>query len=162
MRASRLGIFSRINIRPHHVAVIIHVIAEYARDVVCIFGENCIVTRRGGEPGFASGDRGFADQALAHVKVRFLFSDMHHDLSRAGDAFVIPPTGRSGAGIEAGPIRRILLATANNECHEACARNLKQTTTVHGSGYFVQCLDCFNSNILSTIRSGFALRILAV
>ncbi|PYI58071.1 MAG: hypothetical protein DMC59_09385 [Verrucomicrobia bacterium] len=58
---------------------------------------------------------------FALVKVGFLFTDMHNDLRRAGDAVIIPPTCNGGAGIWAGRIRRVLLATANNECHEACA-----------------------------------------
>ena len=135
MRASRLGIFPRINIRPHHVAGIIHVIAEYGRDVVCVLGENGVVTWRSGKTRFASGDGRFGDQMFALVKVRFLLADMHNDLRRTGNAFVIPPTCNGGAGIEAGRIRRILLATANNERYEACAQSLKQTAWVHGSGY---------------------------
>ena len=135
MCPSRLRIFPRINIRPHHISVIIHVIAEFGRNVVCIFGENGIVTGRCGEPGFTSGDGRFGDQMFALVKVGFLFGGMNNDLRWARDAVVIPPTCNRGVGIQAGRVRRVLLATANNECHEACARNLEQMTKVHGSGY---------------------------
>jgi hypothetical protein len=46
---------------------------------------------------------------------------MNNDLRRTGNALVIPPTCNGGPGIGAGLIRRILLATANKERHEACA-----------------------------------------
>jgi hypothetical protein len=72
---------------------------------------------------------------FSFVKVSFLFADMNDDFRRPGDTLIIPPTCWSGAGIEAGRIRWILLATAYNQCDEACTYSLQQTARTHGSGY---------------------------
>src|SRR4030095_6236922 len=95
VRARWLAVLARINVEPHDVAIIIHVIAEYGGDVVCILRENLIIARRGGEPRFAGRDGRFADEMFPFVKVSFLLTDMNDDFRGPGDACVIPPTGRT-------------------------------------------------------------------
>jgi len=104
MCPGRLRILARINVRFHDVTVIIDVIAELAGDVVPIFGNNVIATRRRREPRFASRDSRFADHPLAFVKIRSLFAEIDDNLrcprhivalplTQAGS----PPRERSGA-----------------------------------------------------------------
>src|SRR5260370_546524 len=77
MCARRPAVFSRIDIRSHHVSVIIHVITEYARDMISVLGDNVIVARRSGEPRFAGGDGRFADHMFTFRKVSLLLPDMN-------------------------------------------------------------------------------------
>ena len=72
---------------------------------------------------------------FAFVKIGLLFADVHDDLWASGSGFVVPPARWSGAGIEAGLIRGVLLAAANNQGNEACTYNVQQTAGVHESGY---------------------------
>jgi hypothetical protein len=80
MCARRPAVFARIDIRSHHVPVIIHVITEFARDMVSVLGNDVIVARRGGEPRFAGGDGRFTDHMLTFVKVSLLLADMDDNL----------------------------------------------------------------------------------
>jgi len=90
MRAPWLAILARIDVEPHHVAIIIHVIAEYGRDVVWTFREDLIMAGRRGKSRLTGGDRRFTDQMFPFVKVSFLFADVNDNLGRAGDALVVP------------------------------------------------------------------------
>ena len=87
-----LRILERINVRFHDVTVIIDVIAELAGDVIPIFGNNVIVTRRSREPGFASRDSRFADHPLAFVKIRSLFAEIDDNLTGPRYIVALPIT----------------------------------------------------------------------
>jgi hypothetical protein len=54
-----------------------------------------------------------------------LFADVHDDSWASGSAFVIPPAHGSGPRKEAGFIRWILFATANNQCCDECTSDLQ-------------------------------------
>src|SRR5205823_14630554 len=79
MGAWRPRIFAHIDVGSHHIAVVIDVIAELAWNVVPVFRNHLVMTRRSGEPGFPGRDGRFADYTFAFVKVRFLFADTNDD-----------------------------------------------------------------------------------
>src|SRR5215469_5448898 len=119
MGSFRTSILSRVNVRPNDVAVIIYVIAEYARDVVCTFRKHRVNAWRSRKTRLTSGDSCFADHCFAFVKVSFLLADVDDDPRLSGSAFAVPPACGSGARIEAGLIRCwVLFATANHQRRE--------------------------------------------
>jgi hypothetical protein len=96
VRAGRLGIFPRVDIRFNDVTEIIHVIAEHRRDMILVFRKDRILAGRRGESGLASGNGRFADEPFAFEKISALIGDADDDLRRAGNAVAIPVTRRRG------------------------------------------------------------------
>src|ERR1043166_3522346 len=86
---------------------------------------------RSRKTGFACGDGRFTNQLFPFIKVSFLFVDVHDDLGRTRSALVIPPARRSGARVKTWLVRRILLATANNESGEKRACSFQQSSIIH-------------------------------
>jgi len=94
MAALRSTILTRINVRLHDVAKIVHVIAEYRRDMVLVFRNDRVRAGRCPEPRFAGGDGGLADEMFAFIKIGVLLRDADDDLGRAGYAVAVPVSGR--------------------------------------------------------------------
>jgi hypothetical protein len=94
MRTRRFAVLPRVDIRFHDVAEIVHVIAEYCRNVVLVFRDDCVMARRRGEARFAGRDRRFTDEMFAFVEIGVLVRDADDDLRRAGHAVAIPIAGR--------------------------------------------------------------------
>jgi hypothetical protein len=98
MTAGRFTVLARIDVRFHDVAEIIHVIAENSGDVLLVLPNHAVVAGRRPEARFAGGDRRFADQLFALVKIGPLFGDADHDFRRAGNSITVPIAGRRGGG----------------------------------------------------------------
>src|ERR1700751_3356012 len=69
MAPFRTRILSGIDVRPNDIAVFIHIIAELGRDVLRIFRNHGVMSRRSPKTGFPGGDSRLADQSFALVKV---------------------------------------------------------------------------------------------
>jgi hypothetical protein len=98
VRARRLAIFPRVDIRFQNVTEVIHVIAKYRRDMILVFRKDRIRAGRRGEPRLAGGNGRFADEPFAFEKISALIGDADDDLRRAGNAVAIPVTRRRGRG----------------------------------------------------------------
>ena len=79
MGAPRPRIFADIDVGPHHVAIVIDVVAELARDMVPVFRDDVIMTSRGGEPRFAGRDGRLADYTFTLVEIGALLADANDD-----------------------------------------------------------------------------------
>ena len=120
MGAGRFGILSRIDIRFHDVAKIVHVIPKHSRDMVRVFPEDSVLAGRRSESRFASRYGRFADEMLALVKIGALVGDADHNLRRAGNAVAIPVTlGRSGGRAHRLGRRSVELGATGHKSKEA-------------------------------------------
>ena len=134
MRASWPRIFSGIDIGFRDVAEVVHVIAEYGRDVIFVFREHLIMAWRSRKPFLAGGDGRFADKLFPFEKIGALESDIDNDFRRARDAVAIPITGRRRGRDDRGRGRRghfHFRATGQERDRGESNRGAKQETTAH-------------------------------
>jgi hypothetical protein len=150
MRARRLGILARVDIRFHDVSEIVHVITEHGRDVLRIFPENGVITRRCAESRFARGDRGFSNEMFAFVEIGALLGDADDNLRGTGNTVAIPITlwcrRRRYAGRRRGPQ---FGATSDQGEQTERESNSKQRLAGHKDAHSNACPSAFNPKDLA-------------
>ena len=112
MRALGSGIFSRIDVRLHDVARVVHVIAEDSGDVRRVFGQDRVMAGRSAETGFAGRDGCFAYKILTLEKIGALLGNADDDFGLTGNAIAIPIAGRRKLRRRRGRCRRRIFGAA--------------------------------------------------